>query len=114
MSFVRKIKQKGKVYYAEVENVRINDKVVQKHIRSLGTNPKYPNNFPIESVHFSFIALGLMQGTLTPNDIFEMLENMGHKVRKEQLEKIGIEYNFIKKTFYIYLYYKKKSKGRRK
>jgi len=112
MSFVRKIKRGKKTYYAEVENIRINGKVVQKHIRSLGTNPEYPPNVPIEPVHFSFIAIGLMQGTLTPNDIFEMLENMGHKVRKEQLERIGINYHFTKKTFYVYLYYQKKSIGR--
>ena len=36
MSFTRKIHKGGKVYLAEVENRRINGKVVQKHIRYVG------------------------------------------------------------------------------
>src|SRR4030067_2325848 len=44
MSFVRKIKKGNKVYLAEVENVRINGKTTQKHIRYVG---KEVNNQPI-------------------------------------------------------------------
>jgi transposase len=36
MSFIRKIKRNGKIYLAEVENVRINGKVVQRHLRYVG------------------------------------------------------------------------------
>jgi hypothetical protein len=36
MSFIRKVKRKGRVYLAEVENRRINGKVVQRHIRYVG------------------------------------------------------------------------------
>lgn len=36
MAFIRKIKRNGKVYLAEVENVRIEGKVVQRHIRYIG------------------------------------------------------------------------------
>jgi hypothetical protein len=36
MSFVRKIKKGNKVYLAEVENVRIKGKTIQKHIRYVG------------------------------------------------------------------------------
>ena len=36
MSFTRKIRKGGKVYLAEVENHRINGKVVQKHLRYIG------------------------------------------------------------------------------
>ena len=36
MSFIRRKKQNGQVYLSEVENVRINGKVVQKHIRYIG------------------------------------------------------------------------------
>jgi len=46
-----------------------------------------------------------MQRSLTPNDVFEMLEGMGEPVRKRDLESIGICYDFGKKTFLIYLYY---------
>ena len=105
MSFIRKIKQRGKTYYAEVENVWIEGKCVQRHIRSLGTDPDHPTNFKIEPVHFSYLALRLMQGNLTPNDVFELLEGMGKPVTRDQLERIGIHYDFEKKTFYIYLFH---------
>jgi hypothetical protein len=51
-----------------------------------------------------------MQDALTPNDLFEMLENMGTSVRKDDLARIGINYDFEKKTYSISLFYKKKSK----
>lgn len=119
MSFIRKVVQKRKngvtkIYYAEVESIREGKKVIQKYIRSLGDDPKHPLNFPIEPVHFSYIAIQLMKGTLTPNDVFEMLENMGERVRKESLGRIGIYYDFGKKTFSIYLFYQKKLKGKGK
>ena len=36
MSFIRKVKIGNKIYLSEVENKRINGKVVQKHIRYVG------------------------------------------------------------------------------
>ena len=112
MGFIRKIKQRGKTYYAEVENQWINGKCVQKHIRSLGSDPEHPNNIPIEPVHFSYLALKLMQEALTPNDLFEMLDKMGQPVKKEELERIGINYDFGKKTYSISLFSKKTPKSR--
>ncbi len=112
MGFIRKIKQHGKTYYAEVENQWINGKCVQRHIRSLGTDPEHPNNIPLEPVHFSYLALRLMQDALTPNDLFELLEKMGQPVKKDTLERIGINYDFEKKTYSISLFYKKISKSR--
>ncbi|HEY9246021.1 MAG TPA: hypothetical protein VIO11_04155 [Candidatus Methanoperedens sp.] len=113
MSFVRKIKQRGKIYYAEVENNWIDGKCVQKHIRSLGTDPGHPGNIPIEPVLFSDLALRLMQNALTPNDLFEILEKMRRPVKKEDLERIGINYDFEKKQFSLSLFYKKRSNRKR-
>ncbi len=115
MSFIRTFKRKNKdgsikTYFAEVESVRIGDKVVQRYVRSLGTDPKNPTKIPIEPVHFSYLALRLMQDALTSNDLFEMLENMGQPIRKDDLARIGINYDFEKKTYSISLFYKKKSK----
>jgi hypothetical protein len=110
MGFIRQIKQRGKTYYAEVENQWINGKCVQKHIRSLGTDPKNPTKIPIEPVHFSYLALRLMQDGLTSTDLFEMIENMGQPIRKDDLSRISINYDFEKKTYSISLSYKKKSK----
>ncbi len=114
MPFTRTFKRKNKdgsikTYFAEVESVRVGDKVVQRYIRPLGTDPNNPTTIPIEPVHFSYLALRLMQDALTPNDLFEMLENMGQPVRKDDLAKIGIHYDFEKKTCSISLSYKKKS-----
>jgi hypothetical protein len=117
MSFTRTFKRKNKdgtvkTYYAEVKSVRVGDKVIQKYVKSLGTDPEHPNNIPLEPVHFSYLALRLMQDVLTPNDLFEMLEKMGQPVKKEELERIGINYDFEKKTYSISLFYKKTSKSR--
>jgi hypothetical protein len=119
MSFTRTFKRKNKdgtikTYYAEVESVRIGNKVVQQYVRPLGTDPEHPTNIPIEQVHFSYLALRLMQEALTPNDLFEMLENMGQPIKKEDLERIGINYDFEKKTYSISLFYRKKSRSRTK
>ena len=38
-----------------------------------------------------------MQGSLSPNDLFEMLENMGQPVKKADLKRLGIHYDFKKK-----------------
>jgi len=115
--FIREVKRKNKdgtvkIYYAEVESVREGDKVHQKYIRSLGTDPTKPSNYLLEPVHFSYIALRLMQGNLWPNDVFEMLDGMGTPVTRNELESIGIHYNFQKKTFSLYLYYVKNSKSK--
>jgi len=115
MSYIRKITRRNKngdikVYYAEVESVRVGGKVMQRHIRSLGTNPSSPTNFPIGEVQFSYLVIRLMQGDLTPNEVFDMLEGMGHPVTRDSLERIGINYDFEKKTFSIYLFRPKNSK----
>ena len=117
MSFIRTFKRKNKdgtvrTYYVEVESVRVGDKVIQRYVRPLGTDPEHPNNIPLEPVHFSYLALKLMQDALTPNDLFEMLEKMGQPVKKEELERIGINYDFVKKTYSISLFYKKISRSR--
>lgn len=115
MSYTRKYVRKNKkgeikTYYAEAESFRVGDKVIQRYIRGLGNDPDFPNNFPIEPVHFSYLAVRLMQGDLTPNDVFTMIENMGQSVRREELERIGIYYSFGEKRFSIYLCYAKKSR----
>lgn len=114
MSFIRKIKQRGKTYYAEVENVWIDGRCIQRHIRSLGTDPEHPTNFKIEPVHFSYLAVRLMQGDLMPNEVFELLEGMGEPVSKGSLERMGIFYDFGKKTFSISLFYKNKLRKARR
>ena len=90
MTFTRKIQRKNKdgtikTYYAEVESIREGNKVIQRYIRSLGSDPNAPTNFLLEPMHFSYLALRLMQGSLTANDVFELLEGMGNPVTKNDL-----------------------------
>ena len=113
MSFIRKYIRKNKngkikTYYAEVESIRVGKKVIQRYIRSLGTDPEYPNSFQFDPMNFSSLAFRLMMGDLTPDDVFELLEDMGQPVRRETLERIGIFYDFDKKNYNIYLFYPKK------
>lgn len=54
--FIREVKRKNKdgtvkIYYAEVESVREGNKVHQKYIRSLGSDPTKPSNYLLEPVH---------------------------------------------------------------
>ncbi|MBW6470069.1 MAG: hypothetical protein K0A90_02480 [Methanosarcinaceae archaeon] len=106
IAYIRKIKRKNKdgtikTYYAEVKSVREEDKVVQRYIRSLGADLENPTNIAIEPTHFSYLSLRLMQGSLTPNDFFEMLENMGQPVKNKELKRLGIHYDFEKKALHL-------------
>ena len=110
MSFIREIKRGKQVYYDEVENIRVNGKVVQKHIRYIGKDRDNPGNFSLNVVHFGYIATRLMQGELSPNELFDMIEKMGHHVNRENLEKIGLYYDFKKNSFSLTLYRKRSSR----
>lgn len=108
MSFVRKIKRGDKVYYAEVKNERINGKVVQRHIRYIGTDPNAPEKrFELDSSELNQLFDLISQNALTPDDIFSMLEKSGKPITRGKLKKFGIEYDVGKKTFFIYLRYQK-------
>ncbi|MHB1492821.1 MAG: hypothetical protein ACYCSG_04310 [Thermoplasmataceae archaeon] len=112
MSFVREVVRKNKdgtvvKYYEEVESYRINGKVKQRHIRSLGRDKDKPDSFPLDVMHFGYIATRLMQGDLSANDLFDMIDKMGHHVGRENLEKIGLYYDFKKNSFSLSLYRKR-------
>ena len=113
MAFIRKIKKGDKVYYQEVENKWINGKTVQKHIRYIGRDKDNPDHIPIEKVHFGYIATRLMQGDLSPNELFDMIEKMGNHVNRENLERIGLFYDFKKNSFSLTLYRKRLSEKHR-
>ena len=113
MTFIRKIKKGDKIYYQEVENRWINGKTVQKHIRYIGRDKDNPDHIPIEKVHFGYIATRLMQGDLSPNELFDMIEKMGNHVNRENLERIGLFYDFKKNSFSLSLYRKRLSRNQK-
>jgi len=55
-----------------------------------------------------------MQGDLMPNEVFELLEGMGEPVTRDSLERMGISYDFEKKTFFISLSYRSRSRKLRR
>ena len=77
MSFIRKKKNRGQIYYAEVENRKVNGNVVQRYIRYIGKNPDVSRSIMLEPVHFSYITTRLMQGDLTSDELLDMLEAVG-------------------------------------
>jgi hypothetical protein len=104
--FIRKYKQGDKVYYAEVWNERKGKKVVQHFIRYLGIDPKHappPTTFPIEKVHFGFLAQLILKDDLTPEDVFTMLKGMGLPTTKRELRSIVLRYDLKKKKLRIHL-----------
>ena len=113
MSFIRAIKKGDKTYYQEVENKWINGKTVQKHIRYIGMDKENPDHIPLEASHFGFIATRLMQGDPSTSELFDMIEKMGHRVSRENLERIGLYYDFKKNSFSLSLY-RKRSPGKQK
>ncbi len=117
MPYTRKVVRKNKdgtvvTYYEEVESHRVNGKVVQTHIRSLGKDRDSPSTIPMDKVHFSYIVMRLMQGDLSANELFDMIEKMGYHVSKDDLERIGLIYDFKKNSFSLSLY--RKRSGKRK
>jgi len=106
MSFIRKIKRDNRTYYVEVENERIDGKVVQHHIRYIGTDPNAPRKrFELKQLDLIKILELLSSNSLTPDDIFTILKKSGYIVTRGKLKKIGIEYDLSKKTISIYLRY---------
>jgi len=82
-TFIRKIKQGDATRYAEVWNERKGKKVIQHHVRYLGSDPgNLPplSSFDIEKVHFGYLAQLILSDTLCADDIYLMLEGMGESV----------------------------------
>ena len=114
MSFIRKQKRAGRVYYQEVESRWIDGRSKQVHIRYIGTKPDAPpRKFEIEPLHAGALATGLMTKTLTANDVFKVLDAQGVIYHREELARIGIIYEFASKKLSVCLYPAGKRVGRR-
>ncbi|EQD35799.1 hypothetical protein B1A_18109, partial [mine drainage metagenome] len=58
-------------------------------------------------------ATRLMQGDLSTDELFDMIERMGNHVDREDLEKIGLYYSFKKNSFSLSIYRKRSSRNRK-
>lgn len=105
-TFIRKIKQGTKTRYAEVWNERRGKKMIQHHVRYLGSDPKHlppPTSFTIEKVHFGYLAQLILRDDLSADDLFTMLKGMGEPVQRRELNGIIVRYDIAKKKLRLQL-----------
>lgn len=87
MSFIRKIKRNGKIYLAEVENSRVDGKVVQRHIRYLGLDPEsksepisfYNKDVKVESVKV-YGPVIVLESIAKELGLFDLLGDIAHPI----------------------------------
>ncbi|MFZ2071071.1 MAG: hypothetical protein WAV32_05675 [Halobacteriota archaeon] len=113
-TFIRKIKQGNKIRYAEVWNERQGKKVIQHHVRYLGSNPDNlpdPSSFDIEKIHFGYLAQLILSDTISADDVYLMLDGMGKSVKRKELKEIIIRYNIEEKKTRLHLVFPGKGKS---
>ncbi len=113
-TFIRKIKQGDKIRYAEVWNERQGKKVIQHHVRYLGSDPDNlpdPSSFDIETLHFGYLAQLILNDTLSADDVYLMLEGMDKPVKRKELKEIVIRYNIAEKKTRLHLVFQRKGKS---
>ena len=113
-TFIRKIKQGDKIRYAEVWNERQGKKVIQHHVRYLGSDPDNlpdPSSFDIETIHFGYLAQLILNDTLSADDVYLMLDGMDKPVKRKELKEIVIRYNIAEKKTRLHLVFQRKGKS---
>ncbi len=113
-TFIRKIKQGDKIRYAEVWNERRGKKVIQHHVRYLGSDPNNlpePSSFNIEKIHFGYLTQLILSDTLSADDIYLMLDGMGKSVERKEIKDILIRYKLNEKKTRLHLVFPKKRKN---
>jgi hypothetical protein len=112
-TFIRKIKQGKGIRYAEVWNERQGKKVIQHHVRYLGSDPDNlpePSSFVIEKLQFGYLAQLILSDSLTANDIYLMLDGMGKSIERKEIKQIIFRYNLDGKKTQLQLIFFKKRK----
>jgi hypothetical protein len=113
-TFIRKIKQGDKIRYAEVWNERRGKKVIQHHVRYLGSDPNNlpePSSFNIEKIHFGYLAQLILNDTISADDIYLMLDGMGKSVERKEIKEIIIRHNLNEKKTRLHLVFPRKRKN---
>jgi hypothetical protein len=113
-TFIRKIKQGDKIRYAEVWNERRGKKVIQHHIRYLGSDPNNlpePSSFNIEKIHFGYLAQLILSDALSADDVYLMLDGMGKSLERKEIKEIVIRHNLDRKKTRLHLVLPRKRKN---
>ncbi len=112
-TFTRKIKQGDKIRYAEVWNERQGKKVIQHHVRYLGSDPDNlpePSSFKIEKLQFGYLAQLILSDSLSANDIYTLLDGMGKSIEHKEIKQIIFRYKLDEKKTQLQIIFLKKRK----
>jgi hypothetical protein len=112
-TFTRKIKQGDKIRYAEVWNERQGNKIIQHHVRYLGSDPDNlpePTSFEIEKLQFGYLAQLILSDSFSANDIYTMLAGMGKSIERKEIKQIIFRYKLDEKKTQLQLIFVKKRK----
>lgn len=113
-TFIREIKQGKVIRYAEVWNERRGKNVIQHHVRYLGSDPNNfppPSSFNIEKVHFGYLAQLILGDSLTAEDLYVMLKNMGESIEQKEVKSIVLRYNLREKKLRLHLVFPRKKRN---
>lgn len=112
-TFIRTIKQGDKNRYAEVWNERKGKKIIQHHVRYLGSDPENlppVSSFDIEKVHFGYLAQLILGDALCAEDIYTMLEGMGESTQRHDIRSVIFRYDLDSKKTRFQLIFRKERK----
>lgn len=113
-TFIRKIKQGNSVRYAEVWNERKGKKIIQHHVRYLGSDPNNlpsPSSFDIEKVHFGYLAQLILNESLTADDIYNMIDGMGKSAERKEIKEIVIRHKIDGKKTRLQLVFPRRKRN---
>lgn len=116
MSYVRKLVRGDLIYYDLVESYR--DKQGRPRTRVLKwlgkSKTPAPEPVQVSGVHFGVLAFKMMDGSLTPQDVFDLLDQIGKKPTPlPTLEAVGVRFDFFDQTLQVWLYPKDSTSRRR-
>lgn len=107
MVYLREFHKGGRVYYAQVESYRdAQGRPRQRLVKWQGTR-KTPPPDPIEvrGVDFAELAVKLMDESLTADDVFRFLDEIGKRpVEVKELDGIGIRFDLGQKKLVLYVF----------
>ncbi len=92
----------SRTYYERVESYREGGKVHQRRLHYLGTSPIEP--IPLPPAHLGLLATRLATGSLSAQDLFDFVQQMGVELPRVPLEALAIRYDFQKKHSELRLY----------
>src|SRR3990172_1926846 len=113
MGTIVKRRRGGRGYYEEVESYRADGKVRQRFIRYIGTSPDaLATKFPLAPKDLSYLALHLANGSLTPEEVFDILDHQGARFSRDELAKAGLVFDFGEKNAVLSLFYARSRRSR--